>query len=237
MNCFSDSRASDFRRDAGDGNNNRGNNLVDLLSQYDREKFQAMVKTNNAHVEVNVLPDLKLTSGSQPVFQPMHVVERGESLWSIARKELREAGLATSDRDVANEVKRIIEVNSQNYPSLKDNPNLIQKGWILELPSALQFDAARTKAHQNTSDYVINRVRPQESAVETQAAGGVGSHSNWAAFENLDRGNFSNEVSKHPATVARDQVGDEEFGKLSPYERDVIRYNRAKSTGKMFPGR
>ncbi|RTL42650.1 MAG: LysM peptidoglycan-binding domain-containing protein [Candidatus Melainabacteria bacterium] len=71
-----------------------------------------------------------------------HTVQRGDSLWKIARNALRESGQPASARDIMNAIRSIVEANKAEHPSLANNPNLIIDGWHLKIPVGGQ-DASR----------------------------------------------------------------------------------------------
>jgi hypothetical protein len=63
-----------------------------------------------------------------------HTVQRGDSLWKIARNALQESGQPAGARDIMKAIQGIVEANKAEHPSLASNPNLIQDGWHLKVP-------------------------------------------------------------------------------------------------------
>lgn len=63
-----------------------------------------------------------------------HRVDDGESMWSIARHSLHEAGFTDiSGGMIKHEIRRIAELNSEAHPSLRRHPDAIQAGWQLQI--------------------------------------------------------------------------------------------------------
>lgn len=56
--------------------------------------------------------------------QKTHIVGKGDSLWSLAKKYYGKGSLW----------KKIADANVKTYPSLKNNPNFIRDGWKLVIP-------------------------------------------------------------------------------------------------------
>jgi hypothetical protein len=63
-----------------------------------------------------------------------HTVQRGDSLWKIARNALTEAGEPAGARDIMKAIQGIVEASKAEHPSLASNPNMIQDGWHLKVP-------------------------------------------------------------------------------------------------------
>jgi hypothetical protein len=62
-----------------------------------------------------------------------HVVEHGDSLWTIAQRELHDNGKKGSDAEIVQEIQRIVKLNEGKYPSLKCNTDFIKDGWTLHI--------------------------------------------------------------------------------------------------------
>ena len=71
--------------------------------------------------------------GSPVVVVSSHTVERGDSLWRIARSTLLARGLPASGTDVAAFWPRIYEANRE---VIGDDPHMIHPGQVLTLPQA-----------------------------------------------------------------------------------------------------
>jgi len=66
--------------------------------------------------------------------QEEHQVVRGENLWKIARRQLKEQGEDASANAIMKRIHSIIEANREKYPALATSPNLIVPGMRLNLP-------------------------------------------------------------------------------------------------------
>jgi len=64
-----------------------------------------------------------------------HLVVRGENLWKIARRQLKEHGKDGSPNAIMNRIHSIIDANKDQYPGLANDPNLIVPGMKLKLPT------------------------------------------------------------------------------------------------------
>ena len=102
--------------------------------------------TNAAYIEPGWVLELPAgvtpaVADSGPVSEPapMHVVERGETLWSIARDEM---GAATRWPEIW-ELNRGADMGDG---SVLVEPDLIMPGWQLDLPSSLVCRRARGRS-------------------------------------------------------------------------------------------
>ena len=82
-----------------------------------------------------------------------HTVQKGDSLWKIARNALRESGQPAGARDIMNAIQSIVEANKAEHPSLAKNPNLILDGWHLKIPCGGQDAANRDGRNQDLYGY------------------------------------------------------------------------------------
>ncbi len=80
--------------------------------------------------------------------QPLEVNERGryqvvygDSLSTIAERNLKSSGLAADRKSVEAEVQNIVNANKNRYPSLDCNNHFIKTGWTLDLPRHQPGDA------------------------------------------------------------------------------------------------
>ncbi len=65
----------------------------------------------------------------------IHSVREGENLWEIAQHSVSTAGDTTSTPgEILHQVKRIVESNKTDYPSLVQDPDHIEVGWRLRIP-------------------------------------------------------------------------------------------------------
>lgn len=62
-----------------------------------------------------------------------HKVEHGDSLWTIAQRELHDTGKKGTDAEIVQEIQRIVKLNEGKYPSLKCNTDFIKDGWTLHI--------------------------------------------------------------------------------------------------------
>lgn len=62
-----------------------------------------------------------------------HVVKRGESLWSIVRKDGLQEGKNLSNKEIMNRIDQLVENNKEKNPSLESNPSLIRPGMKLDM--------------------------------------------------------------------------------------------------------
>ncbi len=74
-----------------------------------------------------------------------HTVQKGDSLWKLARNALRESGQPAGARDIMNAIQGIVEANKAEHPSLASNPNLIIDGWHLKIPLGRPDASNRTQ--------------------------------------------------------------------------------------------
>jgi hypothetical protein len=63
-----------------------------------------------------------------------HDVVRGENLWKLARRQLKQQGQEGSASAIIERIHLIIEANKDNYPGLAVDPNIIIPGMKLRLP-------------------------------------------------------------------------------------------------------
>ncbi|CAN5364095.1 hypothetical protein BH10CYA1_BH10CYA1_33880 [soil metagenome] len=101
------------------------------------------------HVPANWHPDYSLSSKSaQEWFQQSqalrkqkldldengdHVVQHGDSLWTIAQRELHDNGKQGTDQEIVQEIQRIAKLNENLHPSLMTKPDFIRDGWKLHI--------------------------------------------------------------------------------------------------------
>ncbi|MBS2002467.1 MAG: hypothetical protein JST44_13235 [Cyanobacteria bacterium SZAS LIN-5] len=62
-----------------------------------------------------------------------HVVQHGDSLWTIAQRELHDHGKQGTDQEIKAEIQRIAKLNESMYPSLMTKPDFIRDGWKLHI--------------------------------------------------------------------------------------------------------
>ncbi len=62
-----------------------------------------------------------------------HVVQHGDSLWTIAQRELHDTGRQGTDREIVQEIQRIVKLNENLHPTLKSNTDFIKDGWKLHI--------------------------------------------------------------------------------------------------------
>lgn len=70
-----------------------------------------------------------------------HVVQHGDSLWTIAQRELHDNGKQGTNEEIRQEIERIAKLNESQYPSLRCKPDFIKDGWKLHIePGGRQPD-------------------------------------------------------------------------------------------------
>lgn len=62
--------------------------------------------------------------------------QKGDSLWGIAERSMKEQGGNFSKKDVLNEMNRIIQANKDQYPWLETNPQFLKEGMKLTVPAS-----------------------------------------------------------------------------------------------------
>lgn len=62
-----------------------------------------------------------------------HTIKSGESLSVIAFRELRRRGESVNGSSLRTEMQRIVDINREKFPSLKDHPGRIRSGWKLQV--------------------------------------------------------------------------------------------------------
>ena len=62
-----------------------------------------------------------------------YTVSAGDNLTQIARRMLKLRGEATSSRDIYDEVNRIVDLNSEKFPWLANNPHKIRPGMKIQV--------------------------------------------------------------------------------------------------------
>lgn len=93
-----------------------------------------------------------------------HRVDDGESMWSIARHSLHEAGFTDiSGGMIKHEIRRIAELNSDAHPSMRRHPGAIQAGWQLQIeePETVQRRQQYLSEESNPAEF---STRPQVAA-------------------------------------------------------------------------
>lgn len=137
----------------GNGSNGpRSNGQADLY-QFDGSGQQVRQNDDtagsNEHVPAGWHPDYSLSSQSaKDWFQKSqelrkqkldldengdHVVQHGDSLWTIAERELHDNGKQGTDREIVQEIQRIVKLNENLHPTLKCNTDFIKDGWKLHI--------------------------------------------------------------------------------------------------------
>ncbi|HEY9679458.1 MAG TPA: LysM domain-containing protein [Drouetiella sp.] len=103
----------------------------------------------NDHVPANWHPDLSLSSASAKEWfkesqqlrkQKLdldengdHTVQHGDSLWTIAQRELHDHGKQGSNAEIRQEIDRIAKLNENLHPSLNPQKDFIGTGWKLHI--------------------------------------------------------------------------------------------------------
>jgi hypothetical protein len=144
--------------DSSNGNSN-GKKCAQPNGKADLYKFDGSnnastddTSGNHDHVPTNWHPDLSLSSPSaQEWFKESqalrkqkldldqngdHVVAHGDSLWTIAQRELHDTGKQGSNQEIEAEMARIAKLNDHSHPSLMgQNPgkDFIGDGWKLHI--------------------------------------------------------------------------------------------------------
>jgi hypothetical protein len=68
-----------------------------------------------------------------------YTVKFGDSLWTIAERELRREGINNpSEKAIRAEIKAFVDANDQKYRSLDCNDDLIKVGWKLNIPKCAE---------------------------------------------------------------------------------------------------
>jgi hypothetical protein len=154
-------RQGDLYTWSGDGSNgnSNGKNGAQPNGKADLYKFDGSnngstddTSGNHDHVPANWHPDLSLSSPSaQEWFKESqalrkqkldldqngdHVVAHGDSLWTIAQRELHDTGKQGSNQEIEAEMARIAKLNDQTHPSLMGKhpgQDFIRDGWKLHI--------------------------------------------------------------------------------------------------------
>ena len=135
----------------GTGKNGAPNDQRDVF-KYDGSGQHASTDDTggqNDHVPANWHPDYSLSSPSaQEWFKESqalrkqkldldqngdHVVQHGDSLWTIAQRELHDHGKQASNQEIEGEITRIAKLNEKSHPSLITKPDFIGDGWKLHI--------------------------------------------------------------------------------------------------------
>lgn len=91
-------------------------------------------------------------------------VEKGDSLWGIAERSMKEKGGDFSKKDVLAEMNKIIAANKEQYPWIEKNPNFLKEGMQLKLPEAQASkpEAARGRSSSNAAEELSNLAKSSE---------------------------------------------------------------------------
>jgi hypothetical protein len=92
-----------------------------------------------------------------------YTVQPGESLWSIARDSLQNAGFDDIDgRMIKHEIKRLIYLNKREHPGLVRNPGSLKEGWELQIiaPEDVADRNERNAKYGDLSGYSRHQTKP-----------------------------------------------------------------------------
>ncbi len=122
----------------------------------------------NDHVPANWHPDYSLSSPSAREWHKEsqalrtqkldldqngdHVVQHGDSLWTIAQRELHDHGKQGSNQEIEGEIARIAKLNEQSHPSLITKPDFIGDGWKLHIE---RHDSGNTSSDGQNGDRCV----------------------------------------------------------------------------------
>jgi len=96
-------------------------------------------------------------------------VQQGESLWSIARDSLQNAGFDEIDgRMIKYEIRRLIYLNRHEHPSLAHNPGSLKEGWQLQIiaPEDVADRNERNAKYGDLSGYSQPKREPTEDTYQ-----------------------------------------------------------------------
>ena len=92
----------------------------------------------------------------------VHVVAKGEGLWSVARQSLQEEGNDTNDpHEIRAKMKEIIKLNQDRFPNLGKTPHRIYEDqWLLVRPAQNQLN--EHEKEQVAKQHLENADKPLE---------------------------------------------------------------------------
>lgn len=120
-------------------------------------KFQHELQAARMH---EAKPTAALDSKTEMIDERgRYQVHSGESLWTIARASLENAGFDDiNTKMIKYEMRRLVYLNKQEHPSLVHNPGSIKEGW------ELQVIAPEDVADRNERIAKYGTVRPSDSS-------------------------------------------------------------------------
>ncbi|MBX9572936.1 MAG: LysM peptidoglycan-binding domain-containing protein [Candidatus Obscuribacterales bacterium] len=139
-------------------------------------------------------------------------VQKGDSLWGVAERSMKEKGGDFTKKDVLAEMNKIIAANKDQYPWLEKNPNFLKEGMQLKLPEtkAAQEDSNKGRASSNAAEELSNMAKKLDSNGKGRTSSNAAEELSFIA-KNLDsnsKGRTSSNAAEELSNLAKTKAPD-----------------------------
>lgn len=185
-NCFMDGNTDKFFKALSSDTGKQSNQSLGLpdLQFENALNYKPAEKGSRTYAQWQEKAQERSSAALDPNCKNETSVQKGDSLWGIAERSMKERGGDFSKKDVLAEMNKIIAANKDQYPWIEKNPNFLKEGMQLRLPEA------------QTNSQEMNKGRSSSTAVEelgnlnkSSKEGGLepNAHSSSNAVEELGR--------------------------------------------------
>lgn len=184
--CYMDGHADKFFKSLSSDAGKQSNQSLGLpdLNIENAMNYKPAEKGSKAFADWEAKAQERSNAALDPNCKNETTVQKGDSLWGVAERSMKEKGGDFSKKDVLAEMNKIIAANKDHYPWIEKNPNFLKEGMQLKLPEGHKTapEASKGRSSSNAAEELSN-IKRGSKAGSTEPK--VGSSSN--AGEEMSR--------------------------------------------------